>query len=59
MAAEDRLAGGRIYDLHIGEIARYAGATVLVSDNRRHFSSLLRHEIRVLSAKEFAAEMSF
>ena len=29
--------GGRIYDAHIAEVARAAGAGVVVTDNRRHF----------------------
>ena len=53
-AERDRVAGGRIYDAHIAEIARAAGAKVVVTDNRRHFTPLLRHGIRVLSAAEFA-----
>jgi predicted nucleic acid-binding protein len=55
-AAQERTAGGRVYDAHIAEIARAAGARVVVTDNRRHFTALLRHGIRVASAKEFAAE---
>lgn len=56
VADEESLSGGRIYDAHIGEVARHAGARVLVTDNRRHFSALLRHEIRVLSSADFASE---
>ena len=56
-AASDRVAGGRIYDAHIAEIARLAGARVVVTDNRRHFTPLLRHGIRVLSAEEFASSL--
>ena len=36
-AARDRLIGGRIYDAHIADIARSAGARVIVTDNRKHF----------------------
>jgi predicted nucleic acid-binding protein len=53
-AASERVAGGRIYDTHIAEIARLAGLKVIVTDNRRHFTSLLSHGIRVLTAEEFA-----
>ena len=55
----DRLAicSGRVYDLHIAETARCNGAKVVVTDNRRHFSSLLRYDIRVLSTVEFVAEL--
>jgi predicted nucleic acid-binding protein len=55
-AAAERLAGGRIYDAHIGEIARAAGARIVATENRRHFTSLLRHGVRVLTAEELAAE---
>lgn len=56
-AANDAVTGGRIYDLHIAEVARAHGARVVVTDNRRHFSSLLRYDIRVLSTAEFAGEL--
>jgi len=55
-AAADRVAGGRIYDAHIAEIARLAGAKVVVTDNPRHFVALLRHGIRVWTAADFAGE---
>jgi predicted nucleic acid-binding protein len=54
-AAGDGTAGGRIYDAHIAEIARAAGASVIVTDNRRHFVASLRHGIRVETAIEFVA----
>src|SRR5438093_1141581 len=46
-AARDAHVGGRIYDAHIAEVARAAGADVIVTDNRRHFLSALRYGIRV------------
>jgi predicted nucleic acid-binding protein len=52
-SARDGVAGGRIYDCHIAEIARCAGATVVVTDNRRHFLSALRYDMRVESPAEF------
>jgi len=52
----DRIAGGRVYDAHIAEIARLSGAKAVVTDNRRHFTSLARHGIRIWSAEEFVAE---
>ena len=52
-AAQDSIAGGRIYDAHIAEVARAAGATVIVTDNRRHFLAALRHGIRVETPPEF------
>jgi predicted nucleic acid-binding protein len=53
-ASGDRVAGGRVYDAHIAECARLAGARVVVTDNRRHFVGLMRYGIRVLTAAEFA-----
>jgi predicted nucleic acid-binding protein len=52
-AARDAIGGGRIYDAHIAEVARAAGATVVVTDNRRHFLSALRHGMRVETPSEF------
>jgi predicted nucleic acid-binding protein len=56
-AAEDGTVGGRIYDAHIAEIARAAGAAVVVTDNRRHFMASLRHGIRVETPAEFLASV--
>ena len=56
-AATDGAGGGRIYDAHIAEVARAAGATVIVTDNRRHFTAALRHGIRVETPVEFAASL--
>lgn len=55
--AREGTAGGRVYDAHIAEIARHGDARTVVTDNRRHFTSLLAHGIRVLTASEFAAEL--
>lgn len=54
-AARDGVAGGRIYDAHIADVARAAGAEVVVTDNRRHFVSALRYGLRVETPAEFAA----
>jgi hypothetical protein len=54
-AARDAVAGGRIYDSHIAEVARSAGASVVVTDNRRHFISALRYGMRVETPAEFLA----
>lgn len=56
-AAADGIAGGRIYDAHIAEVARSGGAATVVTDNRRHFTTLLRHGVRVLTAAEAADEV--
>jgi predicted nucleic acid-binding protein len=52
-ASHDAIGGGRIYDAHIAEIARAARASVIVTDNRRHFLAALRHGIRVETPAEF------
>jgi predicted nucleic acid-binding protein len=54
-AVRDDTAGGRIYDAHIAEVARAAGAAVVITDNRRHFLAALRHGIRVETPAEFVA----
>jgi predicted nucleic acid-binding protein len=54
-AVQDGVAGGRIYDSHIAEAARAAGATVIVTDNRKHFLGTLRHGIRVETPADFLA----
>ena len=56
-AARDAVTGGRIYDAHIAEIARAAGAAVVVTDNRRHFLSALRYDMRVETPLEFLAAL--
>jgi len=56
-AARDGSAGGAIYDAHIAEVAYRSGAQTLVTDNRRHFTSLLRHGVRVLTTGEFVEEL--
>lgn len=53
--AAHRVAGGRTYDAHIAEVARLAGAAVVVTGNHRHFASLVRHGLRVLSPDEFVS----
>jgi predicted nucleic acid-binding protein len=57
VAAADATIGGRIYDVHIAEVARAAGARVVVTDNRRHFLSALRHGLRVETPTEFLSAM--
>jgi predicted nucleic acid-binding protein len=51
-ASRDGIAGGRVYDAHIAEIAR-----VIVTDNRRHFLAALRHGLRVETPGEFMAAL--
>jgi predicted nucleic acid-binding protein len=57
LAATDGTIGGRIYDVHISESARAAGAGIIVTDNRRHFFAALRHGIRVETPSEFLATL--
>ncbi len=56
-AARDAIAGGRVYDAHIAEVARAVGAAVVVTDNRRHFVSALRYDLRVETPSEFLASL--
>jgi predicted nucleic acid-binding protein len=56
-AGRDGTTGGRIYDAHIAEVARAAGARVVVTDNRRHFLAALRHGMRVETPAEFLAAL--
>ena len=56
-SARDAISGGRIYDAHIAEIARAANAAVIVTDNRRHFLSALRYDMRVETPSEFVAAL--
>jgi len=55
--AHDGITGGRIYDAHIADVARSARATVVVTENRRHFVTALKHGIRVETAAEFVAAL--
>jgi predicted nucleic acid-binding protein len=56
-AAQDGMSGGRIYDAHIAQVARAAGATWIVTDNRRHFLASLRYGIRVETPAEFLSSL--
>lgn len=51
------VSGARVYDAHIAEVARRNGAKTVLTGNRRHFTVLLRHGVRVLTATEFASEL--
>ena len=57
-SSEDGIAGGRIYDAHIADVARAAGASVVITDNRRHFMAALRHGLRIETPAEFLAGMA-
>lgn len=51
------LAGGRIYDAEIGAVALAAGASLLVTDNLRHFTSVALAGVRVRTSAEALAEL--
>lgn len=53
----ERVAGGRLYDAYIAEIARRAGAKLVVTDNVRHFSGLRLRGIRVVDSATCAGEL--
>ena len=55
--AEERAIGGRIYDAHIAEIARLSGAGIVITDNRRHFTDLMKYGVRILRPAEFVEEL--
>jgi predicted nucleic acid-binding protein len=50
LCAREGIRGGRLYDAHIAEIARSAGASAVVTENQRDFAVLERHGIPVLDA---------
>lgn len=54
----ERIAGGRLYDAHIAEIARRARSSLVVTDNVRHFSALRAYGIRVVDSAACAAEFA-
>lgn len=56
-AAAEGISGGRIYDAHIAEVACFGGAKTVITDNRRHFATLLRRGIRVLTTNAAAAAL--
>ena len=55
--ADERVTGRRVYDAHIAEVARTAGARVIVTDNRQHFLTALRYGIRVETSSEFSQSL--
>jgi predicted nucleic acid-binding protein len=57
-AVRERVAGGRLYDAHIAEIARRAGARLVITDNLRHFSVLRLHGVRVIDSATCAVELA-
>lgn len=56
-AALGRVAGGRLYDAHIAEVARRSGCRLIVTDNIRHFAPLAGQGVRVATSADLAAEL--
>ncbi len=56
-SAQGGVIGGRTYDAHIAEIARRAGTKLLATDNTRHFATVSREGVRVLTSAELAREL--
>lgn len=52
-ATRQKMHGGRIYDFHIGRIALAHQATVIVTENKKHFLNFESKELDVLTAREF------
>lgn len=52
-AVTSKTMGGRIYDHHIAAVAAHMGATAVVTENRKHFASLVKHGIPVMTARDF------
>jgi predicted nucleic acid-binding protein len=52
-AGKQIIRGGRIYDHHIGTIALKGNATVIVTENKKHFSLFERQGLPVLNSNEF------
>jgi predicted nucleic acid-binding protein len=57
VCARERIRGGRVYDAHIAEVARAAGASVVVTENQRDFAVLERHGIPVLDTAGLLAKV--
>lgn len=56
-AVAGRVAGGRIYDLHIGSVAIASGARTFATENLRHFRFLSPRGVRVVTAAELIEEV--
>jgi len=52
-SGKQMIRGGRIYDHHIGSLALDSDATVIVTENKKHFSFFERQGLPVLTAVEF------
>jgi len=52
-SARLHIRGGRIYDHHIGSIALNGNASVIITENKKHFAPFEHKGLPVLSAEEF------
>ncbi len=55
-AVAARIAGGRVFDAHIAAVAHHMNASVIVTENKRHFAVVEKKHIPVLDAGEFLAQ---
>lgn len=55
-AAQSMVRGGRVYDFHIGRVAVDAKSSVIITENKKHFSPFAKEGLQVLTAKEFLRE---
>lgn len=53
--ASENVAGGRLYDAHIAEVAYQSGARTLITENLRYFAFIRHRGVEVLSCSDFAA----
>lgn len=51
--AQEGVRGGRIYDYHIGRIALTSSASVIVTENTRHFAGFERQGLPVQTPQEY------
>jgi len=56
-AVGDGAAGGRIHDALVADVARRSGSQLVVTENRRNFTSLLGHGLRVVDCAELLREL--
>lgn len=52
-AARDGIRGGGVYDYHIGRTALAHSASVIVTENKRHFSDFAGQGLPVLNSTEY------
>jgi hypothetical protein len=55
-SANLQIRGGRIYDHHIGTVALIGKASVIITENKKHFLPFVSKGIPVLTASEFLSD---